>query len=144
MKKHYSVEQVYDNSWKVKHKGNTFAAIEGIDKIRDGKQVTKGIFNKKPVSVYRVVDFPHASDAEFLTLHSAATHAITQHSRLNKPRIVHPIRQINNALSELQELIFKSASDPRMKRHQEKLLEVSKAHANTHNTFKHHFKDDLD
>ncbi len=54
----YTVEPHYDNSWKIKHKGETFANIEGIDKIRDGKQVTKGIFNKKPVIVYKVKNFP--------------------------------------------------------------------------------------
>ena len=44
----YTVEPHYDNSWKIKHKGETFANIEGIDKIckkipKDEPIITKNL-----------------------------------------------------------------------------------------------------
>lgn len=142
MQKGYSVVPHFDNSWHVKYKGEVIAHVEGIDKIRDGKQVTKGLFKKKPVNVYVVTHLPGASNEEFLTVHSAATHAASHHNSGRHLKVDHPIHHIQKSISELESVIWKAASDPRMGAHQEKLLQVSKSHAALRNTFTKHFGED--
>lgn len=141
MSKSYSLVPRFDNSWHVKHGDEIIAHVEGVEKMKDGKQVTKGIFKKKAVHEYIVTNLPGADGKTFLTVHSAATHAVNHHTKGEHTKHPHPLTHIKRGIQELERAIWHAASDPRMDNHQEKLLELSKSHANAKKIFNKHFGD---
>lgn len=140
----YSLHKKYHNSWHVKHNNEVIAHIEAVEKTKpDGTPVMKGIIFKKPVLEYLVTNLPGASDKKFLTLHSAQHHVIHHHKTEGHKKSPHPLSHVKKGITDLERAIWRAASDPRMTdRHQEKLLDVSKKHAELRNTFNKHYGDE--
>lgn len=137
----YTYDKVYDNSWHLKKDNELVAAVEGVEKLKDGKPVMKGFLRRKPVMVYRVTGLPGANDKGFLTPHAALTYAADYHTKDLHNKVPHPKNTIREGIKTLESIIWNAASDPRMDNEsdQNKILEVSKSHAKLKDTFKRHF-----
>lgn len=144
MSRRYNTVKVGSGSYNLLHNKEVVATIEQVHQY---PEFYKNIFGKliknngqKHNTRYVITNLPGVSDAYFRSVKGAANHAAFHH--LNNSRVlrIHPIHSVGQLIEQLGTAIHKTAADHRMTDHdQEKLLDISKHHAQLRKKYQEHF-----
>lgn len=140
----YKVKNIGGGTHEIHHMGEVVASIERIQDFPEfytnilGKKVPN--HGKKYNTRYVVTGLPGASIDKFRTIKGAAHHAAFHHTNNKNMLKEHPTTLIGQQIDHLGKTIHAAAADPRMTENdQEKLLAVSKQHAELRKLHDKHF-----
>ena len=133
----YIVKQPQPGSWDIYLNDTPIGRVEEIT-LPPEKSILTWKQPKQRV-MYVATHPPGVPDHQFTNYESAIKHAVDYHASgayLSSP---HPALVINDHMGNVKRVIFDAAKDPRMDKHQQHLLNISKAHAIMHNKHKIYF-----
>jgi len=138
----YTIRQAFEGSHHIyTDDDNLVAKIEKIEVSPKKTPLLLSWLPKKIRDAYVITHLPGTEQHQFLTLHSAATHAVNFHSKGGHLNIEHPVDSIHSHMKNLKDAIWHAASDPRMESDEDqvKLLDLSKDQAMLHQKLNTHY-----